>query len=227
MSVFDPDILLELSGLSFGLCVGGAAVGLLLWLTGWWLHRFWIVLAATAGAGILGLVSGSVSGIQALIAAVLLAIAAGVLALALVRLVAFAAGGAAACLVMQKLAPSVWNQPLIPFLAGGLLALYLFRLWTMTLTSFAGTVVMGYFGLSLGHHLGKLEAITLAQEKADLLNLGCAIFTLLGLLAQVLVERRRARFKQWREMWAPQLSLEQLGKLLENKSRPGKLRKAG
>ncbi len=202
-------------------------MGFLLWLTGWWLHRFWIVLAATTGAGILGLVTGSVTGIQALIAAVLLAIAAGVLALALIRLVAFAAGGAAACLVMQKVAPSLGTQPLIPFLAGGLLALYLFRLWTMTLTSFAGTVLMGYFGLSLAHQLGKLEAVAMAQEKADMLNLGCGIITLLGLLAQIVVERRRARFKQWREMWAPQLSLEQLGKLLENKSRPGKLRKAG
>jgi hypothetical protein len=227
MSVFDPDILQELSGLSLGLCIGGAVVVLLLWLTGWWLHRFWIVLAATAGAGILCLVSGSVGGIQALIAAVLLAIAAGVLALALIRLVAFGAGGAAACLVMQKLAPSVWSQPLVPFLAGGLLALYLFRLWTMTLTSFAGTVVMGYFGLSLAQQFGKVQAISLVQEKADLLNIACAILTLLGLLAQIVVERRRARFKQWREMWAPQLSLEQLGKLLENKSRPGKLRKAG
>jgi len=227
MSIFDPEILQELSGLSLGLCVGGAALGWLLWLTGWWLHRFWIVLAATTLAGILGLVSGSASGIQAIIAAVLLAIAAGVLALALVRLVAFAAGGAAACLLMQKLAPSMGNPPLIPFLAGGLLALYLFRLWTMTLTSFAGTVIMGYFGLSLAQQLGKLEAVTISQERSDLLNLGCGILTLLGLLAQVIVERRRARFKQWREMWAPQLSLEQLGKLLENKSKPGKLRKAG
>jgi hypothetical protein len=227
MSIFDPEILQELSNLSLGLCVGGAAVGWLLWLTGWWLHRFWIVLAATTLAGILGLVSGSANGIQAIIAAVLLAIAAGVLALALVRLVAFAAGGAAACLLMQKLAPSMGNPPLIPFLGGGLLALYLFRLWTMTLTSFAGTVIMGYFGLSLAQQLGKLEAVTMSQERSDLLNLGCGILTLLGLLAQVVVERRRARFKQWREMWAPQLSLEQLGKLLESKSKPGKLRKAG
>jgi hypothetical protein len=97
----------------------------------------------------------------------------------------------------------------------------------MTLTSFAGTVVMGYFGLSLAQQFGKVQAVALAQEKADLLNIGCAIVTLLGLLTQIVVERRRARFKQWREMWAPQLSLEQLGKLLENKSRPAKMRKAG
>src|SRR5437773_4502182 len=226
MSLFDSEILQELSGLSFGICAGGVAVGLLLWLTGWWLHRFWIVLAATTLAGILGLVTGSSNGMQAVIGAVLLAIAAGVLALALVRLVAFAAGGAAACLVMQKLAPSAGAEPMIPFLTGGLLALYLFRLWTMTLASFAGTVVMGYFGMCLANHFGKLEAVVLAREKAEMLNLACAVFTLLGLLAQFLVERRRARFKQWREMWAPQLSIDQLRKLLEPKS-SGKLRKAG
>jgi hypothetical protein len=226
MSIFEPEILQELCGLSVGLCVFGAVVGLLLWLTGWWLHRFWIVLATTALAGIVGLVSGSVHGVQGLIAAVLLAVAAGILALALIRLVAFAAGGAVASFVLQKLAPSAGAELLIPFLAGGLLALYLFRLWTMTLTSFAGTVVMGYFGLCLATHLGKLEAVTLAHEKAQLLNLACAISTLLGLLAQFVVERRRARFKQWREMWAPQLSIDQLRKLLEPKN-SNKLRKAG
>jgi len=226
MSILDPEILQELSGLSVGLCIAGAVVGLLLWLTGWWLHRFWIVLATTALAGILGLVSGSVHGVQALIAAVLLAVAAGILALALIRLVAFAAGGAAACFLLQKLSPSSGPEPLVPFLSGGLLALYLFRLWTMTLTRFAGTVLMGYFGLCLANQMGKLDAVLLAQEKAELLNLACAVGALFGVLAQFVVERRRARFKQWREMWAPQLSIDQLRKLLEPKN-PGKLRKAG
>jgi hypothetical protein len=226
MSIFDPEILQELCGLSVGLCITGTVTGLLLWLTGWWLHRFWIVLVTTALAGILGLVSDSVHGVQPLIAAVLLAIAAGILAMALIRLVAFAAGGVSVCLVLQKVAPSAGAEPLIPFLAGGLLALYLFRLWTMTLTSFAGTVLMGYFGLCLANHFGKLQAVDLAHEKMAMLNLACAIFTLLGLLAQFVVERRRARFKQWREMWAPQLSIEQLRKLLEPKN-PGKYRKAG
>ena len=227
MSIIDPEIIQELVGLSLGLCIAGTVVGFLLWLTGWWFHRFWIVLATTAVAGILGLVSGTVQGLQPLIAAVLLAIAAGVLALALIRLVAFAAGGAVLCLAMQKLAPGLWTEPLIPFLGGGLLALYLFRLWTMTMTSFTGTVLTGYFGLCLANHFGKLDAVSIATQKPELLNLGCAVFTLLGLLAQFLVERRRARFKQWREMWAPQLSIEQLRKLLQTKNPPAKLKKAG
>ena len=96
----------------------------------------------------------------------------------------------------------------------------------LMVTSFAGTLVMGYFGLCLANHFGKLQAVELAQAKMGLLNVACAVFTLLGVLAQFLVERRRARFKQWREMWAPQLSIEQLRKLLEPKN-PGKYRKAG
>jgi hypothetical protein len=226
MAIFDPEILQELCSLSVSLCITGAVVGWLLWLTGWWLHRFWIVLAITALAGILGLASGSIQGVQPLIAAVLLAIAAGILALALIRLVAFAAGGAAACFLLQRLAPSAGADPMIPFLAGGLLALYYFRLWTMTMTSFAGTVLTGYFGLCLANHFEKLQAVTLAQEKAVMLNVACGIGTLLGVFAQFVVERRRARFKQWREMWAPQLSIDQLRKLLEPKG-PSKLRKAG
>ena len=59
MSIFDPEILQELCGLSFGLCVTGAVVGLLLWLTGWWLHRFWIVLAITVVVMGLGAIRSS------------------------------------------------------------------------------------------------------------------------------------------------------------------------
>ena len=37
-------------------------LGLALWLTGWRLHRFWIVLATTLVAGITGLASGPAPG---------------------------------------------------------------------------------------------------------------------------------------------------------------------
>src|SRR2546429_98558 len=119
MHLFAPDLLEEARGLSVPVCALGIAVGLLLWLLGWFGHRFWIVLGTTLLAGVAGLYSGRLYGLQPMVTGILLAISAGLLALALVRFLAFAAGGAAACLVAHAVAPA-WNEPVICFLAGGL-----------------------------------------------------------------------------------------------------------
>jgi hypothetical protein len=147
MQFIVPDIIAEGRGLSVPVCVAGIAIGFLLWLTGWWAHRFWIVLVSTVVAGVVGLLKGPGFRIQPLLAALLLAVAAGLLALALVRVVAFAAGGMAAWMAVQALAPPSWHEPLVCFLVGGLVGLFLFRVWTMMLTSFMGALWMGYFGL--------------------------------------------------------------------------------
>jgi len=65
-------------------------------------------------------------GVQPLLAGLLLAVAAGLLALALVRVIAFAAGGIAAVYGVRLLPPAPWQEPLICFLGGGLLGLLLF-----------------------------------------------------------------------------------------------------
>jgi hypothetical protein len=193
MQLIAPEIVVEGRGLSAPLGAAGFAVGLLLWLTGWWGHRFWIVLLATVTAGVLGLLKGPVYQVQPLVAALLLAVAAGVLALALVRLVAFAAGGVAAWLGVHALGPASWQEPLVCFLAGGLVGLLLFRVWTMILTSFGGAVLMTYFGLWFADQVGKLDAVAVANQRAALLNWVCAGTCVVGFVAQVLVDRRRVR----------------------------------
>jgi hypothetical protein len=229
MSLIDSEIVKELCGLSVGMNVVGVVVGLMLWLTGWWAHRFWIVMITTALAGIAGLISGPVQGIRPLLAGLLLAVAAGVLALALVRLAAFAAGGAATCLAVQAFAPPAWNEPLICFVLGGLAGLYWFRIWTRALTSFAGVVVMGYFGLPLADYFGKLDAVALTQQKASQLAWACGILTLVGFLLQLLLERCRARLQRWREMWKAQLNERKPRKSPERKPwwHPANYRQAG
>ena len=47
MTIIATDILGDLCGLSLGLLIAIIPVGLLLWLLGWWSHRFWIVLTTT------------------------------------------------------------------------------------------------------------------------------------------------------------------------------------
>lgn len=192
MTVIAPDILAEARQLSAGLSAALAAVGFLLWALGWRGHRFWIVLACTLTAGVLGLYAGPDYGAQPLAAGLLMAVAAGILALSLVRLVAFAAGGLAAWVLVHAAVPA-WDQLLVCFLAGGLLGLLLFRLWTIALTSLAGSLLMTYAGLALMDRLGQWDTVGLAQEQGPLLSWLTGGLVLLGLAVQIGLERRRAR----------------------------------
>ncbi len=189
MEVLAPDIVAEVKTLSVGLCAGGLAVGLALWLLGWWSHRFWVVLTITALAGVYGLYEAPAWRVQPLLTGVLLALAAGMLALALVRLLAFAAGGVAAVLALQALVPTL-DQPLICFLAGGLLGMALFRFWIMALTSAGGTLLIGYSGLGLAEHLLHCDAVAFSEKHVVLLNWLCGAAALLGLAAQCFLTRR-------------------------------------
>src|SRR4029078_12600830 len=99
MQFVAPEIMTEAVGLSLGLAIAGFVLGLALWLTGWKVHRFWVVLSVTLVAGLLGLSEAPTLRSQPRVAGVLLAIAGGVLALNLIRLIAFVAGGCV-CLVL-------------------------------------------------------------------------------------------------------------------------------
>ncbi len=192
MHLLAPDILSEACGFSIPVLAVAFVLGLLLWLFGWRGHRFWIVLIATVGAGILGLYSGQASGMHPLVTGLLLAIAAGALALALVRVIGFVAGGLAAWLVVRALAPG-WNEPLVCFFIGGLIGLLLFRLWMMALTSATGTLLMAYAGLCLAQSFGKLDVVALAERNAIALNWACGAMAFLGLIVQLLLDRLRSR----------------------------------
>lgn len=200
MELFAPDVLAAAHGLSLGLCITGLVVGVLLWATGWWWHRFWIVLFTTVLGGILGLATTPLHGIEKpLVAGLLLAIAAGVLALALVRLVVFAAAGLAACIAFHTLGPEAWNEPLVWFLSGGLLGLFLFRLWTMALTSYTGSLLGGYALILLLEKMGRVDAVELTEKRYVMLNAACLTMAVLGVGLQFLIDRRRSRNELMRE----------------------------
>jgi MFS family permease len=199
MELFSPDILDASRMLPVWLTGAGFAIGLLLWFTGWWGHRFWVVLVTTLIAGVVGLKVGPVQGMRPLVAGLLCAIAAGVLALSLVRVVAFAAGGSAICLAAHSLIPRAGDAPLAWFLVGGLFGLLLFRLWVMVLTSFIGSLVAAYGLLSVLDHLGQLSAVEWAGQRGSLLNGICLGAAALGVVVQYLLERRRLRIQRWQE----------------------------
>jgi MFS family permease len=196
MQFVAPDILGLMCGLSVGVCAVGLGIGAALWLFGWWAHRFWIVLATTVLAGITGLQSGHAAGMQPFVAGLLLAVAAGLMALALARLLAFIGGGMIVLAVMRATLPA-WEEPLICFLAGGLVGLLLFRWWTMAASSAAGTLIMVYSGLALADRLGKINALDWAENRTLLLNWVCGGLALTGVVAQLLLERwKSARNKK-------------------------------
>ena len=197
MQLLAPDILTEARGLPVGVSAISLVMGLVLWMLGGRSHRFWLVLVTTLVAGVIGLYSGPAYGAQPLVSGLLLAVAAGALALPLVRVVAFAAGGATAWVVLHAMAPT-WDEPLVSFVAGGLVGLVLFRVWMMALTSILGTLLVGYSSLCLADKLGKLDAVGWAEKHTGLLNWGCAGLAGLGLLVQFILDRRQAR-KEWEQ----------------------------
>jgi len=192
MHLVDPDILAEAQGLSPAVCVGGIALGMVLWLFGGRGHRFWLVLLITLAAGIYGLTVAEAYAVQPLVGGLLLAIAAGALALSLMRVLAFVGGGVAACLAAER-GMSGWDEPFVFFFVGGFLGLFLLRFWMMALTSLAGTLLATYSGLWLLDSLDKLDAVALSQDKPMLLNWACGGAALIGLLFQLGLERRRKK----------------------------------
>lgn len=198
MQLIAPDILQEARGLSVAAYAVGIVLGFFLWLLGWHGHRFWIVLFTTVIAGTIGLSSARAVGVQPFAAGLLLAIAAGMLALSLSRFLAFAAGGAAAWLLVRSTAPA-WDEPLLSFLGGGLVGLLLFRAWTMALTSLGGTLVMAYSLLGLLDHFGKIDAVTWAERRPTLLNSICVVAALIGWLVQFSMERSRIALEKHKQ----------------------------
>jgi hypothetical protein len=192
MQMVSPELVADLCGLSLGLLLAGGVVGCVLWLFGWKSHRFWIVLLTTVAAGIYGLQQAAAFKTPPLIAALLLAVAAGILALALLRLIAFGAGGLTGLIVVQAAAPSL-DQPLVVFIVSGLVSLILFRWFLMALTSVAGAVLLCHVGLALIHQFGTFDAAIWAEQSVALGSWICLLAALMGFVLQFLMHRRATR----------------------------------
>jgi hypothetical protein len=189
-----PDILADICELSLGPLALGLAVGLFLWLYGWRTHRFWVVLLMTVLAGLYGLYEASAFDAQPLVSGLLLAVAAGVMALALIRLLAFTAGGLAGVLAIQAIAPG-WNQPLLVFMASGLFGLLLFRVWIMALTSLAGSLLMTCASLAIARQTLALNVVAWCETSTGLVNGLVVVLSVVGLFGQYLLDRRCRRKK--------------------------------
>src|SRR5581483_5211188 len=166
MHLIAPDIMAEARGLSPAIPAVGVTVGLLLWLFGSYGHRFWIVLLLTLSAGVYGLYFGPAYGMQPMVAGLLLAVSTGTLGLALMRVLAFVAGGLAA-LWLTHVVKLPYDEPLVVFLLGGLAGVLLIKLWITALSSLAGTLLVAYSSLCLLARWVKLDSAACSSPTAS------------------------------------------------------------
>ena len=191
MNVLAPEILADTRQLSPAVCAVTILLGLGLWLFGAYSHRFWLALTLTVAAGIAGLSLAKDFSVEPLVAALLLALSAGALALALARLSVFVAGGFAGLMLARMAAPGI--NEFVSFLVGGLVGVAFYQLWITALSSLFGTVLACYGVVSLLDKLGQLNSVTWAERNGPLINWGVIGGTVLGVLAQFLLDRRRHR----------------------------------
>ena len=182
--------LLEIArGLSLDVPIMGIVFGLLLWILGWRLHRFWIVTGITICAGIVGLVSGQQAGLQVLAVGLMLAVLSGLIALHLARILAVGGAGLAVAAGVDSIAPN-FNEPLLCFLAGGLLGVILFRLFTMLMTSFCGAALVAGSAMLIAEKCSSsFNAANWVNDHPRGVFLALAFATLLGVGGQSLIER--------------------------------------
>jgi hypothetical protein len=202
MQLIAPDVLAEAHGLSVPVSAAGMAIGALLWTFGWRWHRFWVVLATTIVAGLIGLSGHPAIGPRMLAAGLLLAIAAGMLAIDLSRLVAFSAAALGCWLVVHKILPN-FQEPMICLLGGGILGLFLYRLQLMILSGLVGTIIFGHSLLLMIEKLAEPHVDIAPWTEANFLGLNIAVILLAvaGVAVQGQIERWRMGQGPQRQPW--------------------------
>jgi MFS family permease len=188
MQLLAPEIVVEARGLSLSVVLFFFIAGVLLWLFGWRWHRFWMGMTITIAGGLAGLQAARASGSNLLALGFLLAISAGALALELSRILAFLIGGMSCWLIAFHLLPRA-QELWIAFLIGGLLGVFLYRLWMMLLTSFIGVLLAWHTGFVLLERYVKLDAPEWINRQQLLIQIGMIVATVVGLVLQSLLER--------------------------------------
>ncbi len=83
-----------------------------------------------------------------------------------------------------------WDEPLACFVVGGVLGIVFFKFWVQAIASLTGTLLVSYSGLGLLARLARVDVISWAEKNGPLLNWGILSVAVLGILVQVLVQKR-------------------------------------
>jgi hypothetical protein len=196
MQILDPELVEKASRLPQPVILATAAVGPLLWVLGWRIHRTIVVAASTVLAGVYGLVHGPALGLNAMVAAGLFSLSAGGLSLALLRIGVFVAGGVAVDLavsaILKHTLPGAFPWAHVAaFLSGGLMGLFCYRLLVIVLTSFVGSYILLLGALAFGASLGEARVAGLAAQQPRAVAGAFLLLGLLGTVGQYWLERSR------------------------------------
>ncbi len=197
MHLVASDILYDAHGLSVTACIIGIVLGVVLGLTGWLARRFWVVLGATLGGGLAGLLYGRSYDIQPMVAGLALALTSGILAVFLIRFIVYVTVAFTCLFAVHMKFPQV-DYPGLVLLVGGLFGLYLYRFWIMSITATLGGLLTVYSVVCLMDGLSTRDIVDWAERNANLLNLSCAGAIAALVFVQFFIDQK---IQGWKQAW--------------------------
>ena len=195
MQVLSPEVLADVLELPSLALITLFVLGVSLALTGWRWHRFWLTISVSLISGLVGLRQAQAWGIgQPIVAAVLLATAAGCLALSLARVGLFLAYGLATWYAVKRFAPP-YAIPAICICLGGLFSVLFYRFCVVMLTSVVGSVILSYAGMAYAQQQNWFPMQTWLKEQALVAHASLAGISLLTLVTQLYFWRNTRKRK--------------------------------
>lgn len=195
MQVLSPEVLADVLELPAAALLVLMALGASLALTGWRWHRFWLTISVSLISGLVGLRQAQAWGIQQpIVAAVLLATAAGCLALSLARVGLFLAYGLATWYAVKRFA-APYAIPAVCICLGGLFSVLFYRFCVVLLTSAVGTLVLSYAGMAYAQQQNWFPMQTWLKEQSLAAHASLAGICLVTLLLQLYFWRKNKKRK--------------------------------
>jgi len=184
-SMINSEVLQVARGMSVAMLGTLLALGLAIWLFGWKWHRFWITCLALATAVAITWKYGNLW-TQTPLAVVItvIALAAAVVAVELARLAIFVLGGVTLYHLTCQYLPE-FHDTWLAFPLGGLIAMLLYRLGWLIVTSILGTLIMVHAGLLLLESVATFDSMQWSQDNTLIIHIGICVWTILGIVCQL------------------------------------------
>jgi hypothetical protein len=220
MEIVSSKLVSEASELPSAVLVLTAAIGPLLWVLGWRIHRALFVAASTFIGGVYGLAHGATFGLYPVVAAGLMSLSAGGLAMSTVRIGVFVVIGASLELAIRATIAQHMDAPaqaclrVSAFFIGGLLSLVCYRFLIIAFTSLLGAYLLLLGGMAVAVKHGEVDTIAMASDRPVLVCATWIGIGLVGVAGQYVLEKFRVREKRRTGDAATEL----LRRLLKSKS---------
>jgi len=189
-SMISTEVLQAARGMSVAMLGTVLALGLAIWLFGWRWHRFWITCLAVATAVATTWKYGNLwTQTPLAVAVTVIALAAGVVAVELVRLAIFVLGGVILYYLTCQYLPE-FHDTWLAFPLGGLIAMLLYRLGWLIMTSILGTLIAVHAGLLLIESVVTFDSMQWSNDNILIIHIGICVWTIIGVVCQLWIDRK-------------------------------------